>query len=95
MSDGLMEGEFHKPEQLASVMLLVAMLERLNGKLDRVADDMKDVKGRLAAVESMLVALATECNSLVGASIRMQHAIDRMAHRLEMLENAWSLQSET
>jgi hypothetical protein len=94
MSDGLMDGEFHKPEQLASVMLLVAMLERLDGKLDRIADDMKDVKGRLAAVESMLVALATECSALVGASVRMQHAIDHLAHRLEMLENAWFQQSE-
>ncbi len=59
--------------------LVLVMLRRLDGKFDRMAEEMREMKGRLTNVEIVISALVT-------ADGRMQHAIDRMSERLDRIE---------
>jgi hypothetical protein len=55
---------------------ILVMLRRLDTKFDGMAAEFREIKGRL---------------TLVGADARMQHSIDRLADRLECVEQRLGL----
>ena len=59
--------------------LVPALLRKIDGKTDRLAEDMADVKRRLTSLES---AVASIHGDFAGQSLR----IDRLEQRLDRIE---------
>lgn len=58
--------------------MVLAFLRRLDEKVDRVSDDMREVKGRLGILEQQYASISTR--------------IDRIETRLERIERRLDLQ---
>ena len=62
-----------EPENRAMAMLL-----RLEARLESLAEEFLRVKGRLAFVESRLARLEAECSALAAPDVRTQQAIEHL-----------------
>jgi archaellum component FlaC len=69
-------------------------LRDIRGRVDLIADDMKDVKHKLSTLESSLSLVRREI--IVGdeTGSRQQIAIDRIMDRLERIENCLELRND-
>ncbi len=70
--------------------LVLVFLRRLDAKIDRLTDDVADVKHRLTAVEIALGSLAaTEASHYANSSLRsdkFDERLDRIERRLDIRE---------
>lgn len=75
--------------------LVLEHLRHIQGRVDLMADDMKEVKLRLSSIESSLSLVRREI--IVGdeTDARQQGTIDRIMERLERIEQRLDLRSET
>ena len=75
--------------------LVLEHLWHIRGRVDLIADDMKEVKHGLSALESSLSLVRREI--IVGdeAGARQQVSIDRIMDRLERIENRLELRNDT
>jgi len=71
--------------------LVLALLRRLDGKFDRMAEDMQDVKHRLVAVELGLAAVRREVAVLAEADAHLSACVDRLGERLDRIERRLDL----
>jgi predicted nucleic acid-binding Zn-ribbon protein len=60
--------------------LVVRYLRRIDEKMDRLVDDMHDIKVRLTAVEEGLVGVQRRVD-------RMESRLDRVERRLDLVEH--------
>ena len=59
--------------------LILLYLRRIDGKVDRLADDMHDVKVRLTAVEEGLAGVQRHID-------RLESRVDRVERRLDLVD---------
>ncbi len=72
---------------------VLCYLRRIDEKLDRVSDDVSDLKGRVSAVETGLNAVRRDLVALSESDARLQVAIDRQSERLERIERRLDIAS--
>jgi tetrahydromethanopterin S-methyltransferase subunit G len=74
--------------------LVLEHLRHIRGRVDQIADDMKDVKLRLSTLESSMSLVRREI--LIGdeTDARQQASIDRIMDRLDRIERRLDLQGE-
>ncbi len=79
----------------ANENLVLEHLRHIRGRVDLIADDMKEVKLRLSSLESSLSLVRREI--IVGdeTGARQQASIDRIMERLERIEHRLDLRHET
>lgn len=75
--------------------LVLEHLRHIRGRVDQIADDMKDVKLRLSALESSTTLVRREILLGDEADARQQVAIDRILERLEKVERRLELREES
>ncbi len=71
--------------------LLLRDLRRIDEKVDRLADDMREVKMRLTAVEVGLNGVRRDLVALSETDARLQVAVDRQGARLDRIEQRLDL----
>ena len=72
------------PDDIANHTL--AFLRRLDGRLDRLADDMQDVKARLGSLEQKMAIVVTDLATLSVRMDRMDARLERIEKRLDLVE---------
>ena len=68
--------------------LILEMLRRLDGKVDRLAEDVADLKTRMTAVEKGLAALAQGLAGVNRRLDRLEARVDRIEHLLDLAETS-------
>ena len=71
--------------------LVLTYLRRLDGKMDRIAADLGDVKLRLQAVETGLLEVRREVVGLHGDVVQLTHRVDRLDERVARIERRLDL----
>ena len=66
--------------------LIIEHLKPIRGRVDRIAEDMTDVKLRLTSLESAMVHVKREVTSGDETDARQQVSLDRLADRIERIE---------
>jgi predicted nuclease with TOPRIM domain len=64
--------------------LIVRYLHRLDEKVDRLLDDMREVKQRLSSVEVSVAHLHGDFAAQSGRIDRLENRLDRIEHRLNL-----------
>jgi len=64
--------------------LIVRYLRRLDEKVDRLLDDMREVKQRLSSVEVSVAHLHGDFAAQSGRIDRLENRLDRIEHRLNL-----------
>ena len=75
--------------------LVLEHLRHIRGRVDLIADDMKEVKLRLSTLESSLSLVRREIIIGDETGARQQTSIDRILDRLERIERRLELRNET
>ena len=75
--------------------LVLEHLRHIRGRVDLIADDMKEVKFRLSTLESSLSLVRREIIIGDETGARHQASIDRIMDRLERIEHRLELRNET
>ena len=71
--------------------LILVYLRRMDSKLDRLADELGDVKLRLQALESGFLEVRRDVVSLHADLVRIDHRLDRVEERLARVERRFDL----
>ncbi len=71
--------------------LILVYLRRIDTKVDLLADDVRDLKGRVSAVENGLIAVRRDLVLLAEADARQQVAIDRLGARVDRVDTRLDL----
>ena len=71
--------------------LIIEHLKPIRGRVDRIAEDMTDVKLRLSSLESAMVPVKREVTSGDETDARQQVSLDRLADRIERIERRLDL----
>ena len=71
--------------------LMIDHLKHIRGRVDRIAEDMTDVKLRLSSLESAMVHVKREVSSGDETDARQQVSLDRLADRIERIERRLDL----
>lgn len=71
--------------------LTLAFLRRLDAKMDRLSEDVADLKGCVGTVETGLHSVRRGLVGLAGSDARLQVAMDAQAQRLERIERRLDL----
>ena len=71
--------------------LIIEHLKHIRGRVDRIAEDMTDVKLRLSSLESAMVHVKREVSSGDETDARQQVSLDRLADRIERIERRLDL----
>ena len=71
--------------------LIIEHLKHIRGRVDRIAEDMTDVKLRLSSLESAMVHVKREVTSGDEIDARQQVSLDRLADRIERIERRLDL----
>ncbi|MGI0014463.1 MAG: hypothetical protein ACREBU_13635 [Nitrososphaera sp.] len=75
--------------------LVLEHLRHIRGRVDQIADDMKEVKLRLSTLESSMSLVRREIIIGDETGVRQQAAIDRIMDRLERIERRLELHNDT
>lgn len=67
---------------------VLEMLRQLDAKMDRVIDDIADLKRRVTALEEGQAALAQELAGVNRWLDRLEARVDRIEHRLDLAETS-------
>jgi hypothetical protein len=71
--------------------LVLVYLRRIDAKVDLLADDVRDIKGRISAVETGLNSVRRESVLLSEGYARLQVTVDRQGDRLDRIERRLDL----
>ena len=71
--------------------VIIEHLRHIRGRVDRIAEDMSDVKLRLSSLESAMVLVKREVSSGDETDARQQFSLDRLADRIERIERRLDL----
>ena len=71
--------------------IILEHLRHIRGRVDRNAEDMKDVKLRLSSVEQAMVMVKREFAFGDETAARQQLSLDRLADRIERIERRLDL----
>ena len=72
--------------------IVLVFLRRLDAKMDRVIDDVQDLKRRVTSLEDSHARLRHDIADLHAGQAGMQLRIDRVDQRLERMERRLDLQ---
>jgi hypothetical protein len=72
--------------------LVLRYLRNMDGKLDRIGEDVRELKLRMSAVEDGLVGMRRDVASLYESQVRAQHTLDRQGDRLGRIERRLEIQ---
>jgi uncharacterized protein (UPF0335 family) len=61
-------------------------LRHIRGRVDRISEDMSDLKHRMSSLESAMVLVKREVSAGDETSARQQVSLDRLLDRIERLE---------
>ena len=75
--------------------LMLDHLRAIRAENRKTHEELREIKGRLMNVETVVASMATELGTFMTADVRMQHAIDRMSDRLERIERRFDLIDES
>lgn len=65
--------------------LVLALLRKMDGKLDRLTSDVQDLKHRMTSVERQLGELRVDMAGMAGRIDRLEVRIDRIERRLDIV----------
>ena len=71
--------------------VILEQLRHIRGRVDRIAEDMTDVKLRLSSIDSAMVLVKREVSSGDETDARQQFRLDRLADRIERIERRLDL----
>ena len=71
--------------------LVLEHLRHIRGKIDKVSDDMDDLKARISSLENSMLSVRREVNHGDEVDARQQVSLDKIYRRLERLENRLDL----
>jgi uncharacterized protein (UPF0335 family) len=71
--------------------LVLEHLRHIRGRVDRLAEDMGDLKHRMSSLESAMVLVKREVSAGDETSARKQVSLDRVFDRIERLERRLDL----
>jgi septal ring factor EnvC (AmiA/AmiB activator) len=66
--------------------LTLKMLRRMDAKLDRLVDDLQDVKMRLGSLEQKMAIVVTDIARIDGRLDGFEQRLGRIEKRLELIE---------
>ena len=70
----------------AAENLIIEHLRPIRGGVDRIAEDMGDIKHRMSSLESAMVLVKREVSAGDETDARQQLALDRLVDRTERIE---------
>ena len=68
--------------------LVLVYLRRLDEKVDRVLDDLRDIKHRVGSLERQAADIRVDMAAMSTRMDRIDGRLDRMEHRLELVPAA-------
>jgi hypothetical protein len=68
--------------------MVVAWMRRLDAKFDRMTEEMREIKIRLTAAETAIVAVATSAAGLQRSMDRLNDRVERIERRLDLIDVA-------
>ena len=71
--------------------VIIEHLGHIRGRVDRIAEDITDVKLRLSSVESAMVHVKREASSGDETDARQQVSLHRLADRIDRIERRLDL----
>jgi predicted nuclease with TOPRIM domain len=71
--------------------LVLEHLRHIRASIDRLADEVHDLKGRVTGVESGLIGVRRDIVTLAEANARLQVTVDCQSDRLERIEKRFDL----
>ncbi len=71
--------------------LVIEHLRHIRGRVDRIAEDMTDLKQRISSLETAMVGVKREVTAGDETDLRHQASIDRLAERVERIERRLDL----
>ena len=77
------------PESIEN--LIIEHLRHIRGRVDRIAEDMVDLKQRMSGLETAMVLVKREVSAGDETDARQQTAIDRLSDRIERIERRLDL----
>jgi len=66
--------------------LIVEHLRHIRGRVDRIAEDMSDLKHRMSSLESAMVLVKRDASSGDETDARQQVSLDRLLDRIDRIE---------
>jgi uncharacterized protein (UPF0335 family) len=70
---------------------IIEHLRHIRGRVDRIAEDMGDIKHRMSSLESAMVLVKREVSAGDETDVRQQLALDRLVDRIERIERRLEL----
>ena len=71
--------------------VIIEHLRHIRGRVDRIAEDMSDVKSRMSSLESAMVLVKREVSAGDKTDSRQQLSLDRLNERIERIERRLDL----
>jgi uncharacterized protein (UPF0335 family) len=71
--------------------LIVEHLRHIRGRVDRIAEDMGDLKHRMSSLESAMVLVKREVSAGDETDARQQVVLDRLSDRIDRIERQLGL----
>lgn len=71
--------------------LIIGHLRHIRGRVDRIAEDMSDIKHRMSSLESAMVLVKREVGAGDETDARQQLSLDRLSDRIERIERRLEL----
>ena len=71
--------------------LIVEHLRHIRGRVDRIAEDMGDLKHRMSSLESAMVLVKREVSAGDETDARQQVTLDRLLDRIDRIERRLDL----
>ena len=71
--------------------LIIEHLRHIRGRVDRIAEDMGDLKHRMSSLESAMVLVKREVSGGDETDARQQLTLDRLSDRIERIERQLGL----
>ena len=66
--------------------IIIEHLRHMRGKIDKIADDVTELKHRLATVEATQATVLQHIGHLASSIAQQQVSIDRLSERVDKLE---------
>lgn len=66
--------------------LIVEHLRHIRGRVDRIAEDMSDLKHRMSSLESAMVLVKRDASAGDETDARQQVSLDRLLDRIDRIE---------
>ena len=66
--------------------VIIEHLRHIRGRVDRIAEDMSDMKHRMSSLESAMVLVKREVSAGAEADARQPLSLDRLLDRIERIE---------